>query len=165
MKSGVVIGIDADARQVACATLDGVEWTVREFNRTTKTGDFYAAYDRELLALMRLAQDLGAVVYLEGTYLASASSKQGERANVRTFATLCEVRGEILYEARRHGVPVLVVGAGEWRSAVLGRVSGRDELKALAQERAERDTARSDLSEHMCDAVCIAQYGAMERQR
>jgi len=157
-----VIGIDPDARQLAYALVEGSTWDAHSIARTTKTGDFFAEYERGLVALMRDAQSLGAMVYLEDVFLALAGEKNAERRNVRTYRVLCEVQGEIRYEARRHGVPVVNVRASEWRAAVLGQTANRDAMKALARARAERDCVGLDLTEHECEAVCIAEYGVME---
>jgi hypothetical protein len=133
--------------------------TVGQIERMTAKGSMMFDYDQRLTALMRKCQEAGSVVYLEDTYLAPVGK---EDRNVQTLKTLCKVAGEIEACARRHRVPVVLVTAGEWRAAVLGRTIGREDLKAMALKRASIATGRRDLSEHMADAVCIAQYGAMQ---
>lgn len=157
----VVIGIDAQTRVVAYARIDDSGIVAHSIERETSRGTPISNYAGLLKTLMRKAQDVGAVVYLEGVYLAGSRSEKAEERNVHTVKRLSEVQGEILYEARNHGVEVVVVTYSEW-CQVLGRSCGREALKAIAQARAKRDTGRDDLTEHEADAVCIGQYGRMQ---
>lgn len=166
----MVIGIDADTRRVAWAAIEGGRvCDVGEVARTNTTGRFEDAYWQQLTSLVRRAQASGAVIYLESVYLPS-SERKDEVRNVQTLIVLAEVQGEIKSRARQHGVPVVPVSAHEWRSVVLGRTVGRDELKRLAMEKArqliiDNGQLTVELSEHMAEAVCIGLAGeAMNKE-
>lgn len=160
----VVIGIDAQTRVIAAACANGGVVTTWSIERETSRGVRVESYAAKLVTLMRRAQELGAVVYLEDTYLETSRSERRECRNVHTLKRLSEVQGEIKHEADRHRVPLETVSANEWRAAVLGRVVGREELKAMAKARAARDTGRADLTEHEADAVCVCQYGVLDQK-
>lgn len=161
--SAVVIGIDADVHRVAYAAVCGERVLgAGTIERANSKGRIDERYDQGLTALMRRAQEIGAVVWLEGIYLAEDGSTSQAR-NVQGFRALAEVHGEIRREARRHGVPVEEAAPSAWHSAVLGFVRGRDALKLAAQSAAGRAWA-GELTEHEADAVCVALYGC-ERMR
>lgn len=170
----VVIGIDADTRRVAYGVVeDGLVLDVGEIPRTNTTGRFDVRYDQALTTLVRRAQASGAVIYLEDVYLPETrnlerGTRNDEIRNVQTLIALAAVQGEIKARARQHGVPVEPVSANVWRSAVLGQTVGRERLKALAMERARQSLQSSgyslqvELTEHMAEAVCIAEFGTLE---
>lgn len=154
----VVIGIDADVHRIAWAAVrDGALLAVETVERANSRGRVDERYDQRLTALMRRAADVGAVVYLEGIYLAE-DRELSQARNVQAFRALAEVQGEIKHEARRCSVPILVVAATQWHSNVLGFVRGREALKEAARTVAQSLAAR-ELSEHEADAVCVDLYG------
>lgn len=155
MSDLVVVGIDADARRVAYATVrDGNVSAVSTIVRSNQMARIEADYDQRLTAFFRRASEMGSVVYLEGIWLADKSE-----ANVQAFRSLAMVQGELAAAARRVGVVVNVVQPGEWRAVVMPKVRGRAECKKAAGDIAGRAVGREDLSEHEADAVCIALAG------
>lgn len=166
----MVIGIDADVHRVAYAVVDGdevraVETIERVVNRV---GHVSERYDARLTALMRRASELGAMVYLEGIWLAENGGR-GKAAprNVQVYQKLAEVQGEIKRAARLCAVPVEIVSPTTWHWAVLGMRAGREALKRAAQKKAFAATSKllsqfadRELSEHEADAVCITLYAA-----
>ena len=157
-ESKFIIGIDADVHRVAYAALDrGAVRAVGTIERTDYRGRIIEDYDARLMALMRRAKNVGAVVYLEGIYLAVRTGP-GSKRNVDSFRKLSEVAGEIKRAARQFGVKLDTVQPSTWQSKVLPGVRGRDDLKqaaiALAQEKWRRP-----LSSHESDAVCVAIHG------
>lgn len=157
----LVVGIDADARRLAYATIDGGGLrAVATIARANQAGRIDARYDTALLCLMRNAADSGAVVYLEDVYLPTTGHTG---RNVQGFKTLAVVQGEIRAVARRCGVPVELTSASAWHSTVLGFTKPRAELKAASMAKA-RTLAGQDLSEHEADAIGLALYG-IEHER
>jgi hypothetical protein len=156
-----IIGIDADVHRVAWAAVrNGCVSAVATIERANSRGRVSEDYDHRLTVLMRKAQDLGAVVYLEDIWLAEDRETSPER-NVQAFKALAQVQGEIKREARRCSVPVVDVSPNSWHSEVLGFTRGRERLKEAAMSLASALWATS-LTEHEADAVCVGLYG--ERQ-
>lgn len=146
--------MDPDVHRLAYGTLvDGAFRGVRTILRANSAGRMVETYDGALVALMRRAADVGAVLYLENIFLAA-----NDRQNVEAFAHMSEVQGEVLGEARRQGVRVERVWASTWHSRVLGFTRDRVKLKAAAQTIAV-GLAGYPLTEHEADALCLAVYG------
>lgn len=153
-----VIGIDADVHRVAWAAVrDGRVVAVETIERANSRGRVDERYDQRLTALMRSAEKQGAVVYLEGIFLAEDRDTSPAR-NVQAFRALAEVQGEIKRAGRLCGVPVETAGIAEWHSAILGFLRGRERLKEAAMEEAVKVCGFA-LTEHEADAVCVAMYG------
>lgn len=151
----MVIGVDPDTRQIAyAAVVDGEVVGVRTIPRANQRGIVRRGYEAALQALMDRARDRGAMIFIEGIYL----PMDRKQANVRGFAALAEVQGEIKSAARRADLEAVSVTAGEWHSAVLGFTKGRECLKAAARQKAE-SLFVGEWSEHECDAICVAMYG------
>jgi hypothetical protein len=168
----VVIGIDADARRLAYAVVQGGRLrAVCLITRSEPNGTIHGRYDQLLTALMMKARAEDGVIYLEDIYLDDRKGKGGPNkhfhGSTTGFKHLAEVQGEIKREARRFGVPVVSVKAVTWYSKVLGFTKDRAKLKAASMEKATA-TARSigvrGLSEHEADAVNIALYGALKEE-
>lgn len=159
--SEVVLGIDADTRRVAWAWCysDGEMSPARTIMRSNSRGAMTADYDQKLNDSFEILWRAGGCIYLEGIYLPAPDGPRAERRNVRAFAALAEVHGEIKWVARGFGLRVEVVTPNKWHSAILGFTTGRAELKAAAMEKARDLTGLDDLTEHEADAVCIALYG------
>jgi len=157
----MVIGIDADTRRLAIAAIgNGRVVRVGTIERGNQRGAVHPEYDAQLTRTMRWAQEVGAIVYLEDTYLPATGN---DARNVRVLKSLNRVAGEIERAARMHSVPLRLVSASAWRAGVLGTYGAREKHKAAAMARAMQYVNR-DLTEHEADAICIAQYGAMEEE-
>lgn len=155
----IVVGIDADVVRLAYAVLRAGRLTaVATIQRTDYLGRVVPDYDHRLDTLMARSVSGGAEVWLEDIYLASGPGKR----NVRAFASLARVQGEIYAAARRNGLDLHGVLASRWQPSVLGLSRGRDALKAASMQLAQREWARP-LTDHEADAVCIAKFGLKAR--
>lgn len=152
-----VIGIDADVQRIAYSAWESQRLLgVRTIQRANTKRRLEDDYHSRLVTLMRWAADNGFQVVLEGIYLAEHKGIK-TKANVDGFRRLANVQGEIRYEASRCRVPLEVVQPSVWQSSVLGRTTGREELKAASMEVACRYCKPK--SEHEADAVCIGLHG------
>ena len=155
-----IVGIDADTRRVAYAVLrGGVVSAVHTIERATAKGGVLGNYDRNLRALFRYCAEDGAQVFIEDNYLPMAQKPGEETRNVRTFAALNRVAGELAQEGRRNAIMVEFVHPREWQKEVLGASGGREWVKARSEEVARLHWAQIELSQHECDAISIALYG------
>ena len=157
----MIVGMDADTKRLAVAAVERGKvisvWTIKRRNTTGRTE---ADYGHQLTAFIRRCQDRGAALCLEGIYLPPDQST----ANVKGFAKLAEVHGEVKHVAAAHGVPVVVVSPNAWHKTELGFTTPRAKLKEAALAKAQRITRRDDLTEHEADAVCIALHGETTHQ-
>lgn len=160
------IGIDPDSDRIAWASMeegrDPRVGTIERRRGAGKAKRYPDGYTADLCALMRGCQQGGGVIYLEDIYLPKQAEdndeKQKSTRNVQGFKVLARVQGEILHEARRHGLRVEVVAANTWRKGLLGVVKPRTACKKAAELKVWELLGRSDLSEHEAEAVCIAAY-------
>ncbi len=150
-----VIGIDADTRRVAYAVIShsGQLQAVSTIPREARAGFVDSAYDARLTSLMRKAQDAGAMILVEDTWVSETDTR-----NVTTVKRLTEVIGEIRARARMYSVPVDTVDPATWRSETIGVLTDRPTSKAAARDWVMRHYKVTP-TEHECEAICIAEYG------
>lgn len=151
-----VIGIDADRQRLAVVKIVDGQKSWLTIERTDSRGNVKGAYTAALSGLMASAASAGAVVYLEGIYLARVGSRV---RNVETFRVLANVQGEIRYEALRHRVELRLVAPVQWQRKVLGIAKDREKIKAASREEARKLVGSFELSEHESDAACLCLYG------
>jgi len=150
-----VIGIDADRQRLAVVRRVGDSTAHFTIERFDARRDIHESYTRSLGHLMTKAQGK-AVVFLEDIYL---PKKGNPMRDIDTYRVLANVQGEILYEAKRHGVEVRRVPPIEWQKRVLGFCKDREKIKAASAVEARKMLNCWGLTEHESDAACICLYG------
>lgn len=109
---------------------------------------FVPGYDARLSRLFRNLYIFGAVLFLEDIYYHYA----------QTHKVLAALQGEILHEARKHSVKVIMVPPRKWQKAILGFATNRDKLEAASKAKGKEITGR-DLNAHEADALNIGAFG------
>lgn len=148
-----VIGIDADRQRLAVVRCVGRvrEWLTIE--RMDRRDQIPETYSHALQVLMAQAQN-ECVVFLE-----DLPAKKYRESEMDTYRVLANVQGEILYEAKRHGVDVRRVPPIEWQMQVLRFCKDREKIKAASAVEARKMLNCWGLTEHESDAACICLYG------
>ena len=151
----MILGIDADSRRLAFAAIEGGTLTATgTISRANTQGRIHEDYDQRLTRFFRRAGERGARIFLEDIFLA-----KGGAGNVRGFAAMAEVRGEVKRAARLCAVPVTDVNPSTWHSAVLGFTTNRDKLKDAAMAKARELDPDRQWTQHEADSACIGLYG------
>lgn len=149
-----VIGIDADRQRIAVVMV-GAQKTRYTIDRLSPKGVMSDGYSAALGYLMDRAVKYGAVIFLEGIFLANPKSN---KRDVDTFRVLANVQGELLYEAYKHGVDLRIVPPADWQREILGFSRNREQLK-LASRKQAKALMGDGLTEHESDAACLCLYG------
>jgi len=150
-----VIGIDADRQRLAVVRRVGDSTVWFTIDRFDERRDVSEGYAMALGNLMTKAKGQ-AVIFLEDIYL---PKKGNPLRDLDTYRVLANVQGEILYEAKRHGVEVRRVPPIEWQKRVLGFCKDREKIKRASGVEARKMLGTWGLTEHESDAACLCLYG------
>jgi Holliday junction resolvasome RuvABC endonuclease subunit len=145
-----VVGMDPQLDDLYYTWYDnGKLVRIRRLKRRDYKRRIRQAYDIRLPRLFRNMQAFSAILFLEDIYFG---------INIRTYGVLAKLQGEILYEARKHNVPVVMVPPRKWQKAILGFAKNRNKLEAASKERGKGIAGR-EVNAHEADAINIGEYG------